>query len=295
MPAALRLLPVPLLSLVLAACGGGSDAVVSLMPGGTTVGEGDNGLGNATSGTEIRDTTGQRITATAARATGSAAARITVPVTLDAGFFDGDLDGTLEIGGETVTFTDGVGRLDGDEVVITYAEGRTGTYAAAFGATVFAADPIEYGLVAGYETDEGVVDDYSTGGATYDGEFVAYGQSIQGADRREGVEMDGRLVVTFTFAGTHSVTADLTGLYTHDGSDVNLLLTLPASDFDGNDFAGSLSCNGGGCTSSASSIEGTFYGPAIEELGGVLALDATAGGVRYIGAGTYLITDPTRD
>ncbi len=267
----------------LAACGGGGSGGVSATPT-----PGTNGLDFGFPGQELDDAEGAAVTmSTAAFQEGSGATTTDATITLDAGFFAGANNGTIQIFGETVTITNGAGNLSGGEdVQVIYETDRSGTYAAALEVSVsgtgMGAVNGEGAYVFGFETDPTELAALTSGSATYEGGFQVAGVVDDGASTAE-------------YEGTITVTAD----FLNDLADVELDGTFDGGtdiDMEGTDlaiatsgFAGALSCTSG-CSASSSNVDATFYGPDGAELGGVLGIGFTAGAADYDGVGTFIIT-----
>ncbi|WP_341366006.1 hypothetical protein [Yoonia sp. BS5-3] len=251
--------------------------------GGTA---GSNGLDFGAVGQELSDAEGNAVTMSAGTfQVGSGPSISDATITVDSGFFNGDLDGTIEIFGETVTITDGVGSLTtGEEVRLTYEDSRSGTYAAAVEASVSSLNDIngEGAYVFGFETNPTTVD-ARTGSLTYVGDFQATG-SVGGSTTQ--TEYEGGLTVVVNF---DSDEADFTFDGVLDGS-TDVDLGGDGLDIVGNQISGDLGCDLG-CSGSASEVDATFYGPDVDELGGVLIIDVSVTGVgTYDGVGTFVIT-----
>ena len=247
-------------------------------------GGGGDGDGDGTSDAVLSDIEGTTVTSSAAGfQVGSGASISNATITVDSGFFDGDLDGTLEIFGETITITDGVGALNtGEEVRLTYETNRAGIYAAPIDATISSRNDIngETAFVVGAETSTSSVNAV-TGTLTYVGDFQAIG-SLNGANAQ--TEYEGGITVVVDFA---SDDADFTLDGVLDGAtDVDLEGT--GLDVAGNGISGDLDC-AVGCSDSSSEVDATFYGPDANELGGVLLVDIAVDGDAYDGVGTFVI------
>jgi hypothetical protein len=279
----------------LVACGGGSgddSGGGGGGGGGGTPTAGNNGLDFGFSGQELSDAEGTAITMrTASFRAGSGPSIDDATITLDAGFFNGsipnnpDLDGTIQIFDQTVTITNGVGRLTpgGEEVRATYEPNRSGTYAGALDITVSSAAMGtingEGAYVFGFETNPATISGFTRGSVIYNGSFQAIGSVTGSSDINS--EFEGGITVTVNFGtdranvlmnGAGGVTADLTG--------TNIPLT-------GNGFVGQLSC--APSCGSDSEIDATFYGPNADELGGVLSIDINVAGTDFDGVGTFVI------
>lgn len=263
--------------LAMSACGSSSSD-----DDGTVVADADDSELSDIEGTELS-------TSSASFEIGEAATTTEASITVDAGFFDGTLNGTIEIFGETVTITDGAGSLTtGEEVRLTYETNRAGVYAAPIEATVSSSSASdlngEVAFVVGTETAASVISAKTTGTVTYTGDFQATG-SVDGANSQ--TEYEGGMTVLVDFAGND---ADFALDGTFDGTtDVDMEGT---GDISGNEISGTLNCDTDtDCVDAGSSaVDATFYGPDAEELGGVLAIDIEVGGSDYDGVGSFVIT-----
>ncbi len=288
----------------LAACGGGGGEDSG--GGGGPVTPDTNGLDYGQSGQSLADAETIEITAAGAEIKDGVAVIQSGTITLGANFLASaanERNGTVTIFGVPVTITDGFGQLStNDQIVdVFYDSTRSGTYVGAIQVVSYGAmDPSATGptidgethYVFGFETDPATIDNRPNGSAIYDGEFVASGNATQNGNpigAADGVDMDGDLTITVSFANTNTVSAVLDdATYDAGGTPITFDLVMTSTAFSGNDFSGNLTC-GAGCSTSTSSIDGTFYGPNAEELGGVLALDVTSGTYGYEGVGTFII------
>lgn len=208
-------------------------------------------------------------------------------VQLDAGALSGALNGQVQVAGETVTISNGSGTtMGGDNVVAIYEAGRSGDHAGALEVVVF--DPFgalisENTFVFGIPTEDSVLGARTTGSLTYAGGFQANG--ILGSTN--DIEYEGTMTLTANFA-SDQVSGSLDG--TLNGS-TNVDMNLGTGSFTTNSFSGSLSCSSG-CSGSGA-YDGAFYGPDVQEVGGVLTFDFTASGDAYIGAGTFILDNPS--
>lgn len=266
----------------LTACGGGGDD-----GGGGT--PGTNGLNFGAAGQQLSDAEGSAVTMQAAGfQVGGAPSISSSTITVDAGFFSGTLNGTIEIFGQTVTINNGVGALtSGEEVRLTFEPNRSGTYAAAIDATVSNATGGsingESAYVMGFETNPTAVDS-RTGTLTYTGDFQATTSADQANTQ---TEYEGAITVVVDFNAND---ADFTLDGVLAGSeDVDLEAT--GLDIADNGIAGGLNCTLG-CSGGAgtSAVDATFYGPDVDELGGVLTIDIEVDGNDFDGVGTFIIT-----
>lgn len=278
----------------LAACGGGGGD-----GGGSGGGEPPvrNGLPYGAEGQALSDAEGVAITAQKASfQAGSVSAIDRGTITLDAGFVaalsDAARSGTVEIFGQTVTITNGVGDLvTGEEVRITFdtSPGRIGTYAGILDINVSGPDAGDINgegtYVFGFETDPAQVD-ARTGSLLYSGEFLAQGSLANSVDT--STEYQGAIDVAVNFAGIGSANVTLNGTVAA-ADPATLTGTLGLS---GNGFAGGLGCTAGCPAAGGSTIDATFYGPDAIELGGVIAVDITVNGKTYDGVGSFILTDP---
>ena len=189
--------------------------------------------------------------------------------------------GTLDRDGDTLTFGDTTGTLSDDRTsvdledgAITF-EGDADAFAVRFDAAEGATNTI--GII-GVATDAGSL---PSGSATYAGDTVITAQS--GTDL---FELTGTAAITADFdAATPSVTTALTGLSgtrqpaaaaAEDVADAGSL-TIAGSEISGNGF------NGGTATlestvltlsgDESTALEGAFYGPDADEVGGVFIIE----------------------
>ncbi|SIT77537.1 hypothetical protein SAMN05421665_0592 [Yoonia rosea] len=282
--------------LALTACGGGGG-------GGDTGGGGgggggsssDNGLPfGAVSGQDLSDAEGVRVTTETAsgRFTSSTFAEIApASITVNTNFFTGDsdgnlgpLDGTIEILGETRSFTNGTGTLSTGEVInVIYEPNRTGNHVAAIEVAVSDQNGISgaAAYLIGFETNPDTI--AQTGGTTtYVGNFQVTGE-VSGTNTES--EYDGGITVDVNFLDND---ADFTLLGNFNGSQV-MNMEGNGLDLTGNSISGELMCTSG-CSNGQSLVDATFYGPNAEELGGVLAIGVfVAGQGVYDGVGTFIL------
>ncbi len=281
-PIRLRRLAAPLCLVVVAACSeSGDPATIDT-----------NGLPFGASGQSLEDVAGVTMSLRAGGYTAGGSSSIVSAQTIriDAGSLIAGagataLSGEVEIGGETIIITDGAGvTSDGREVQLIYDPSASGTYAGALDIAIFEASEIvqESALVFGFETDPDVIAARTTGTLTYDGEFFASGDL--GGDL---AIFEGDMTLVADFSGAGTVSGEFAGEL--QGFD-RITLDIDPSAITGNDFSGTTACRalctGGG------EISGTFYGPDAEEVGGVLIFDLQAATDTYLGAGTFVLTDP---
>ncbi|MEL6840442.1 MAG: transferrin-binding protein-like solute binding protein [Pseudomonadota bacterium] len=277
----------------LAACGGGSGSDGG-SGGGPTAGT--NGLDFGEAGQQLSDAEGTAISMRSASFQVGAASSIgNATITLDTGFFNGgpanraNLDGSIQILGQTVTITDGSGTLPtGEEVFVTFEPNRVGDFAAAVEVSVTSGAGMgtidgEQAYVFGFETNPDEIEAIISGTAIYSGDFLATG-SVNGAANTD-TPYEGAITIEVDFLGTGNADVDLDGQL--DGA-INVDLTANNIPLSGNGFAGDLGC-ASGCTDEGSSVDATFYGPNAAEVGGVLAIDIEVGGDDYDGVGTFVI------
>lgn len=255
---------------------------------------GSNGLNFGANGQSLTEAEGVAVTTRSAGfESGSGASIGDAVITLDAGFLEAapaDRSGSLQIGTETVSITNGSGVLStGEAVIVTFEEDRAGTYAGALevsiaGATGTAVNG-ENAFVFGFETDPDVIADRTSGSFEYTGGFQAFGSLDDADDTSTEYEGEMTVVVSFEGNGTADVTLDgqLNGTTSAD-----LGGTLDISE---NGFSGALSCTAG-CTGDGSSIDAGFFGPDADEVAGVVGVDFTAGGASFDGVGSFVLTDP---
>ncbi len=262
-------------------------ALLTISACGSSSSDNTGGGGAVVTGPELSDIEGSSLSTSAASfQVGAAPSTSEASITVDAGFFSGDLDGTIEIFGETVTITDGAGELTtGEEVRLTFETNRAGDYAAPIDVTVSSLNDLngEAAFVIGNETATSAINARTTGTLTYDGDFQATG-SLAGSNTQ--TEYEGGITVVVDFV---SDDADFTLDGTLDGSD-DVDLTGTGLGISGNGITGSLNCTAG-CSGGvgSSEVDATFYGPDAEELGGVLSIEIAVGGGDYDGVGTFVI------
>ncbi len=268
---------------------------------------GTNGLDYGFPGQQISDAEGNEVSQNAAGFEGTTASIAPNSITLANGFTSNSTNtgsGTVQIFGQTVTITNGVGTLaNGQTVNINFDPSRSGTYAGAVEAVSYgSAQPGilspqdgETHAVFGFETNPTTIAGFDavTGNVTYQGGFQASGlvRDNGGAQigANDGTEMEGTVEITANFL-SDTASGTLDGTYNTGASDIDVDLTMTNAAITGNGFAGTLTCTGP--CSGTSNLDATFYGPNADELGGVLALDVTqdSNGEQYDGVGTFIIT-----
>ncbi|MDX8353490.1 transferrin-binding protein-like solute binding protein [Cognatiyoonia sp. IB215182] len=276
--------------LALAACGGGGGSSSDDGGGGGTT-PGTNGLDFGANGQDLSDAEGTAVTMRSASfQAGSGPSIEDATITLDAGFFNGgtaNIDGRIEIFGQSVDITNGAGTLPtGENVVVIFEPGRAGTYAAALEVQVSAGTGTingEQAYVFGFETNPSQIAARTSGRATYSGDFQAFG-SIDGSSNTQ-TEYEGQITIVVDFTGSGNADVDLDG--TLNGA-TNVDLSADNLPISGNGFTGSLAC-AAGCSGGGSSIDATFYGPDAVEVGGVLDIDVSVSGDDFDGVGTFVI------
>lgn len=302
------LLSVAVLGLM--ACGGGGGGGISVVPvpeqpdddSGTDgdpttppiIVTGTNGLNFGQSGQSLSDAETIAVTTRSAEfINGSDASLTTAIVTLDAGFLSAsstDRSGTVQIGGETVTITNGSGTLStGETVIATFEPDRAGTYSGVLDVSIIGtssgAIDGENAFVFGFETDPDVIAGRPVGSLEYTGGFQAFG-SLNGDDDTS-TEYEGDITILVDFADGGGADVALNGQL-NGTTEADLGGTFSLSD---NGFSGDLACTSG-CSDDASSISAGFYGPDADEVSGVLGLGFTAGGDEFDGVGSFVLTDP---
>lgn len=272
------------------ASGGGGGGSVGGGGGPTAPTPGTNGLDFGNAGQQLSDAEGTEVTMrTANFQAGSAPSISTASITVNADFFDGgtaNLDGTIEIYGQTVTITNGAGALSsGEEVRLTYEPNRSGTYAAAIDASVSSLNDIngEGAYVLGFETNPNTITARTSGVTTYRGDFQA---STAADGVNVGTEYQGGITVVVDFVDDD---ADFT-LDGTLGASTPVDLGATGLDISGNGIAGDLTCTSGCENAGNSAVDATFYGPNADELGGVLSIDIEVDGNDFEGVGTFIIT-----
>ncbi|MDX8348832.1 hypothetical protein SLH49_12660 [Cognatiyoonia sp. IB215446] len=279
--------------LALAACGGGGGSSSSGggSGGGGGSSSGTNGLDFGANGQELSDAEGADVTMRSASfQAGNGPSIEDATITLDAGFFNGgtaNIDGRIEIFGQSVDITNGAGTLPtGENVVVVFEPDRAGTYAAALEVQVSAGTGSidgEQAYVFGFETNPSQIAARTSGTATYSGDFLAFG-SLNGSSNTQ-TDYEGQITVVVDFTGSGNADVDLDGRL-NGATDVDLSADNLAISENG--FDGSLSCDTG-CSGGGSSIDATFYGPNAVELGGVLDIDVNVGADSFDGVGTFVI------
>jgi len=268
---------------------GGGDAGTGT-PNSEPAEPGTNGLDYGSNGQSLTQVEGRTVTMRAAGFGGADGLGVSnVAITLAAGFFDErattqDRDGSIEIFSETVTITNGAGNLaNGDEVRIAFEPDRAGQFAAIVDATVSNTSGIngETVFVFGFETDPAEVAALNNANVAFTGSFQATGAYGTAQD----TQFEGTASITADFRDAGSVQVDLDGRF-NNGNDITMgAASLPIGD---GSFAGAIACTQG-CTGNNSLIDGTFYGPDAAEVGGVLAIDISVGGIAYDGVGSFII------
>ncbi|WP_342078165.1 transferrin-binding protein-like solute binding protein [Yoonia sp. SS1-5] len=235
-------------------------------------------------------------------------------ITFGPGFFSNPPSGQsaeVEIFGEPVTITNGEGTLsNGQTVRINFDPTAAGTYAGAIslisygsqqpGPPPFANDGEEH-FVFGFETNPDTIEDFRgiRGTAVYAGSFSASGIVYDDVDNIVGdlgTEMTGTVTFDVGF-DTGTVGGTLEGTYTTGTTpvDVSLILDENITDLNNTGFAGILECGTAPNCSSISTVEGDFFGPNAEELGGVVSLnvinDVGGADLNYTGAGSFIVTE----
>lgn len=277
------------LFLALAGCGGGGASSVDTGPQPVP---GTNGLDYGFEGQDIRDSEGATIVTPGAsfRET-SDPANGTVTLTLAPGFFNAaptDQNATVTMFGETVEINGGEGFLsNGQTVRLLFDPANNGTYSAILSLVSYGtlepgiASPIdgEQVVVFGYETDPTTIQSVlpgSLGVTTYSGDFAASGivRDTSGdvvGDR--GTQFDGSISFEIDFNSSRA-NGQIVGTYSTPTEIVPLTLNMGLGSYNDSGFTGTFNCPD--CTENASFVEATFFGPAAEELGGVIAIDATS-------------------
>lgn len=278
----------PAVFIFLAACDSGSSNPADALGS-------SNGLAYATAGITLNDAEGATMSlATAGYAiAGGGTTKVTSgqTVRLDSGALSGALNGTIQVAGEQVTITNGAGMTSGgDTVAVTYDAGRSGTYAGALEVRVEGAGSAlasENVFVFGFETDPVNIALRNSGSLTYTGGFE--GNGVLGATE---TAYNGTITLTADFTGSGSVSGSLDGVL---GGATDVDMSMPSAGISGNGFGGDLNCTMG-CTNDGGAegtINGVFYGPDAEEVGGILVFDFEVGADSFIGAGNFVLTNPT--
>jgi len=276
------LIPATVFAMTLtAACGGGDSSDTDDDP--VII----NGLPVGAEGQHLSDAEGINVTARTERlVAGNTPGTQTAVIRVNNGFFAGDLDGRIELFGETVTIRDGSGTLgSGEQVQLTYEADRSGTYVAALEASILG-DPASDETVAeavyifGFETDPAEMAALPAGTLRYIGGFQAAGYLND--DPTDPVPYDGEMTVVVDL-GNDTADVTLDGIIDNT-TDTDMSGTVGLSS---NDLSGTLRCDG--CSGSAA-LRATFYGPDAAELGGVLGL-TNVGDDGFDGTGTFIIPE----
>lgn len=273
--------------------GGGSDGGGATQP--PRVVTGTNGLDFGEVDQMLTETETFAITTrSAAFESGESADVGSAVVTLDAGFLTAapaERSGTIQIGDETVTITNGSGTLStGEPVVVTFEQDRAGTYAGALEVSIAGASASdvtgENVFVFGFETDPDLIEARTSGSLEYTGGFQAFGSLNDAADTSTEYEGEITILVDFTGAGTADVVLD------------GVLDGATQADLDGSfnlsegGFSGDLNCTAG-CIDGQSGIAAGFYGPDADEVAGVIGIGISASGDNFDGVGSFILSDPT--
>lgn len=232
----------------------------------------------------------------------------THPITFEAGFFSAaptDQGAVVVLFGEQVQITNGEGMLaNGQAVRIVFDAETAGDYAGAVQVLSYAAfenptpvDPVngEAQYIFGFMTDPAAINGRISGGVSYAGDITAMGLArINGvaAGDPTGTELDGAITVLVNFNDDWA-SANLDANYTVGARTIDVDLSMPATAFAGNTFAGDLNCQNESVCTASSALDAAFFGPNGEEIGGVISIDTThdVGGDIYgfEGAGSFVI------
>ncbi|MEJ6402215.1 transferrin-binding protein-like solute binding protein [Yoonia sp. 2307UL14-13] len=303
--------------IVTSACSSGGDSdgnhnssrATALFFGTTDSSTSANGLDFATATSDIRDVEGQNATVRLVRfVTDQETGATTIQVSAET-FQADDLDDenyTATFGGETITFSDGIGTR-GDGATVDVRRGTAGDFAQAF--SIFssvdaggldAGENTEGFLITGFETNP---DDIAA--LTPSGEII-YGGTLGGSGtliRNGGEELTNAVLLS----GITTITADFANGTVSGNSDItvgipdtvlNVDLAFEGADISGNGFSTDLTvadCTTGLTCTSDSQLAGVFYGPDAAELGGLAAIDVTGTDgdgdtIRYVGGGAIIAT-----
>lgn len=222
----------------------------------------------------------------------------TTSIRFGTGFFSQNAtgqDAVVQAFGEEITVTGGEGTLsNGQTVRIFFDPDAMGDYAGTAQIVTYGAlenplplDPIngESHVLFGFLTDPEIVEKRVAGNVEFVSDLAAFGQvSVNGtpAEVTGGVEFDGAIEVQVNF-GSNWMSAQLQGTFQADDQTIGVALEMDPTAFRGNTFGGDFRCaNGAGCTTNTS-LDGGFYGPNAEELGGVVSLNTQ----HAVGATTY--------
>ena len=143
--------------------------------------------------------------------------------------------------------------------------------------------------VVGYETRPN--DLPGSGSQLYLASGGGYGNLIEtdGSVYAREVDFTSNLDLNVDF-GTSRVTGTLFVSLDPSETDASVVLALQRADLIGNGFGTTATCVSG-CSSSASVVGGALYGPAYEEMAGLIGLDITEdaeGPLRFVGAGGFI-------
>lgn len=228
---------------------------------------------------------------------------------------EGELTGTMSLGGEITAYTDGEGiRSNGARIFIEEVRGENWSSLFNIYSYVYNDAPLSTGentdgfFVVGFQTNPDSMP--TSGGVGYIADLTGYATLLdQDGDVLENeVALSGTVdfFVNFEFgriSGTTQIEADVA-----EGVDVPFTpiatLLLDETDIVGNGFATSAAsvsgCETGSICTSDSQFGGVFFGTAAEELSGIATVDyteldaETGNGLQIIGAAGYLAEPGSR-
>ena len=249
----------------------------------------ENGLPYAARSQTINDITGNEVSAITAEAgIDNGAVAGTVRVTLGSDFFDlpdTEKDAVISFLSEDVVINGGEGHLGNGQIVRLFADpSGIGASAAAlqvltseaFGSA--SSDPInaEAHSIVGFLADPDAINQRLAGSVTYTGALIANGYlQVDGISTDAlGVELDGAVIITANFRDSW-VFGRVDAQYDHEGTTVPVDLTMVATAFSGNTFAGDFECTASNACSSDTALNAGFYGVGGAEIGGVLDIQVT--------------------
>jgi len=271
--------------------GSGADATpeergISILPAPAAAPQ-ENGLLYAARPQTINDSTGVEVVAITAEAgDDGGAVSDTVRITLGSDFFDlpdTEKDAVISFLSEDVVITGGEGHLTNGQIVRLFADpSGIGASAAALQVLTSEAfgpvssDPInaEAHSIVGFLADPDAINRRLAGSVIYAGELIANGYlQVDGISTDAlGVEVDGAVTITANFQDSW-VSGRVDAQYDHEGTSVPVDLTMAATAFSGNTFAGDFECTVSNACSSDTALDAAFYGVDGAEIGGVLDIE----------------------
>ncbi|NNJ68547.1 MAG: hypothetical protein HKP54_10980 [Boseongicola sp.] len=276
---------------------------------------GPNGLEFASASQNLADIEGRTFSVTVARFvrdTDSGEGSIQVSeetVTLASGFTTGDtIDLTLSLDGEELTFVNGRASMESGQSVwgyLNFTLDRPTIYSATGGFYSYEKylDPSESDVfetegyfAVGFQTDPSEILEMS-GPIEYRGEYHGFGQLLdtEGGLLNDELQTNGLISITVDFDSS-SASGVLNGLFDPDGSADAYTMFFVDAALDGNSFAAApdMVCAPGATCTSATNLGGSFFGPAGDEISGVIGFDETTEIAettsRFIGAAGFSTT-----